>query len=78
MRMKGWSGIGEYDKNEEKEFHYSMENVEGQRIGMQPLEFSIPACGKQEGWDLNKILFYESYFNIFLGLLKMLHSSKKM
>ncbi len=63
--MKGWRGRGQYDKNEEKEFHYSMENVESQRIQMQSLEFSIQH-GKAGGEGLNKILFYESYFNIFL------------
>lgn len=47
--VKGWSGRGQYDKNEEKEFHYSMKNVGSQRIWMQSLEFSIPACGSRRG-----------------------------
>lgn len=35
--VKGRSGRGQYDKNEYKEFHCSMENVE--RVWMQLLAF---------------------------------------
>jgi len=47
------------DKNEVKEFHYSMENVESQRIWMHSLEieFSLPTCGKQEGWVWTRYYF---------------------
>lgn len=64
--MKGWRGRGQYDKNEETEFQYSMENVESQRIWMQSLEISIPAWGKQEGRVWARYCFIK-VINIFLG-----------
>lgn len=66
---KGRSGRRQYDKNEYTEFHCSIENVE--RIWMQLLEFSIPACGIAGGEGLNKILSYQSYFNIFSRSFKI-------
>lgn len=65
--MKGWSGRGQNDKNEEKEFHYSMENVESQEDLDAVTGIEHSSMWKAAGVGLNKILFYESYF-IFLGL----------
>lgn len=65
--MKGWRGRGQYDKNEEKEFHYSMENVRRESEDPDAVTgIQHSSMGKAGGEGLNKILFYESYFNIFL------------